>query len=239
MNLSILISLICPPVLYSLIIYITSPYKSISIKKSAYYFAGGMLSTTILSIINLAVPYSKIEYLTEPFLFYFKGVALHEELAKFVAFMIMYKILRQKGDHPIGTMFYLGMVGLGFAMVENMGYLRQYGEQVLLIRNVSSTLAHMIFGMFTGYWISLGKTRRGKYGNRSLFDIVLLKNDTLRFYTYSLIGITSGIAYHGLWNYSLVVSGNASTPIMILMLLIGLIGCKFASDNLIVVSGRK
>lgn len=227
-----LLLLILPPLLYSTIIYLTSPYKSISLKLSGYYFIAGILSTSILMLINIALPYDMKESFINPFSFYFFGVAAHEEIAKFIAFIFIYNIFKGKNSHPIGTMFYMGMVGLGFAMIENAGYLMAYGEKVLAIRNVTSTLAHMTFGMFTGYWISLSRTKMGKYGNRSLFDIILLQDTKIMFVVYSIVGLACGIAYHGLWNYNLMTSGKASSTIMMFMLFIGIIGCKFSADSL-------
>jgi RsiW-degrading membrane proteinase PrsW (M82 family) len=228
-----LIYLIFPPLLYAFVIYLTSPYKSISLKLSAYYFMAGILSTGLLDILNIISPYDRTVFILNPFQFYFMEIAVHEEVAKLAAFLIVYAAFKKKDSHPIGIMFYMGVVGLGFALIENIGYFRSYGEQVIVIRNATSTLAHMIFGMFTGYWISLSGIRKGKYGNRSIFDIFLLKYKNLRFIVYSIIGLLCGIMYHGLWNYNLKTSGDASQSIMILMIIIGLIGCKFASDNLL------
>lgn len=232
MQILTLLSLIIPPLIYSGIIYFTSPYKSIDLKTSAYYFIAGILSTSVLMLLNIALPYDMSESVSNPFDFYFFGVAVHEEISKFLAFIFVHNIFKKKRTHPIGMMFYMGMVGLGFAMIENANYLLRYGEYVLAIRNVTSTLAHMIFGMFTGYWISLSKTKMGKFGNRSLFDIVLLQDKRIMFAVYSIVGLSCGIAYHRLWNYNLSESGKASTTIMIILIFAGIIGCKFAADSL-------
>lgn len=221
-----------PPIIYGWLIYLTSPYKSISINKSLQYLAGGILSIPLLMLFNLLLPY-KTSFIARPFVFSFFEVAPHEEISKLLAYFIVFKMLdREEKEHPIGTMFYMGMVGLGFAMIENIQYLYRFGEQILLTRNFTATFAHMIFGMFTGYWISLSKIKINKYSTRSVFDIVMSSKQKIRFFVYVMIGLICGIGYHGLWNYNLTSSGKASTTIMILMLFIGFIGSKFASNNL-------
>jgi len=232
MSLLNFIMVVFPPLIYVLVIYLTSPYKSISITKSLKYFIGGILSIPILTIINLLLPYGD-DYFGSEFTFYFFEVGPHEEIAKFISYFIIYKMLgRDEEEHPIGTMFYMGMIGLGFAMIENVSYFYRFGEFVLITRTFTSTLAHMLFGMFTGYWISLSKVKINKYNNRSVFDIFMASNPKIRGFVYSFIGLLCGVGYHGLWNYSLSTSGKASGSIMILMLFIGLLGAKFASNNL-------
>ena len=226
------IMVVLPPVVYSGIIYLTSPNKSISLTKSLQYLIGGILSIPLVMLFNLLLPY-KSDLLTSPFVFCFFEVAPHEEISKLLVYFIIYKIMdKQKSKHPIGTMFYMGMVGLGFAMIENVQYLCRFGEKILFIRNFTSTFAHMIFGMFTGYWISLSKIKINKYSTRSVFDIVMSSKQKIRFFVYVMIGLMCGIGYHGLWNYNLTVSGKSAPSIMILMLFIGLISSKFASNNL-------
>ena len=58
-------------------------------------------------------------------------------------------------------------------------------------------------------------------------------------FNYSGIGILSAIIYHGLWNYNLSSSGQAAYSIMILMLVMGLVVAKFASDDLTTKYRRK
>jgi RsiW-degrading membrane proteinase PrsW (M82 family) len=97
----------------------------------------------------------------------------------------------------------------------------------------------MLFGMFTGYWIAMGKINSGKFGNRSVFGLLMSKYGEMKKLIYSGIGILSAIIYHGLWNYSLSSSGQAAYSIMILMLVMGLVVAKFASDDLTTKYRRK
>lgn len=231
MFVSSFLMLLLPPLLYGGIIYLTSPYKSISVTTSLKYIFAGMLSIFFLVGLNIFFPY-QYTATNDPFKSFFYEIAVHEELAKLIMFLIFGSFIKSSNKHPIGTMFYMGMVGLGFAMLENLDYYVIYGSNVLPIRNATSTIAHMLFGMFTGYWISLSKVKITKYGNRSVFDILMAKYQTLRTIVHYGIGLMCGIAYHGLWNYNLMTSKDSAYPIMILMIFIGLIGVKFAATTL-------
>jgi len=154
-------------------------------------------------------------------------------------FIILGTVANRSKEHPVATMFYMSMVGLGFALIENVQYVSIYGEQVLAIRLVTSTIAHMIFGMFMGYWIGKGNIQNGR-GNRSVFGVLMGKNLAIKRWIHVFIGWFAAIGYHGLWNYNLMVANNSyigfsdvsSTPIMIMMIFFGLVGAKFASKDL-------
>jgi RsiW-degrading membrane proteinase PrsW (M82 family) len=187
-----------------------------------------------------------------PFQNMFFFVAPREELSKLICFFIIEKMRQNMGkkDHPIGTMFYMAMIGLGFAMYENIQYIHMYGQQVLGIRLVTATIAHMLFGIFMGYWISLGRINTGKYGSRSVFGVLMSNNPKLKQIIYIFIGWLSAVAYHGLWNYNLAISHKiynkyneldgffvsvddvSSNPIMIMLIFFGLVGAKFATKDL-------
>jgi len=231
--LELLLLVVLPPVLYVLIIYWTSPFKSINLKTAVRYLIGGVISISFHKIITVGFPYEPQFLFMKPGIwFWFLEVAPKEEIAKFLAFLgIWYVSKKGEDNHPIGNMFYCGMVGLGFAMIENISYLQKYGHETLIIRQVTSTLSHMIFGMLAGYWFALGQIRSAKF-SRSIFNMFTNRYPRFKTFIYSIIGVSCGILYHGLWNYSLMASENAAYSIMILMLFGGLVGCKFAADSL-------
>jgi RsiW-degrading membrane proteinase PrsW (M82 family) len=236
-NITLLLALILPPIIYAGIIYLTSPYKSIDIKRGLYHIMAGFTSVFILSIIHLVIPSwdsSSIDFFNT---FFF--IAPKEELVKLLMFLALGGIVSRKDEHPVATMFYMGMIGLGFALVENIQYVMMYGEQVLLTRIFTATIAHMLFGIFMGYWIAKGNIDNGR-GNRSVFGVLMAKNQDLKRYIYIFLGWMAAVGYHGLWNYNLMISTQAypgfsdisSTPIMIMLIFFGLVGAKFASKDL-------
>jgi len=231
--LELLLLVVLPPVMYVLIIYWTSPFKSINLKIAVRYLIGGVISISFHEIITVGFPYEPQFLFIKPGIdYWFLEVAPREEIAKFLAFLGIWYISRKGEDnHPIGNMFYCGMVGLGFAMIENISYLQKYGHETLIIRQVTSTLSHMIFGLLAGYWFALGQIRSAKF-SRSIFNMFTNRYPRFKTFIYSVMGVSCGILYHGLWNYSLMASENAAYSIMILMLFGGLVGCKFAADSL-------
>jgi len=231
---------VLPPIIYALIIYLTSPHKSINIVDGLHYVGIGAFSVIMLSFLSVLLPDWSTDFiLLNTFQNFFMVVAPKEELIKYLSFLILFTAKKKKDVHPLSIMFYMGMVGLGFAMVENLQYLSAYGTEVLKTRTFTSTIAHMLFGMFAGYWIAMGKINSGKFGTRSVFGLLMSKYGEMKKLIYSGIGILSAIIYHGLWNYNLSSSGQAAYSIMILMLVMGLVVAKFASDDLTTKYRRK
>lgn len=92
-------------------------------------------------------------------------------------------------DEPMDGLVYASAAALGFASLENFGYLLSFGWEVILVRGPYSTLAHVLFAAMWGYPLGLGKIREG--GAR-------------RLVWFGLIG--SMIA-HGLFDFFLFTGG--------------------------------
>ena len=238
MNIALLLGLVLPPIIFAFIIYLTSPYKSIDLKRGFHHIAAGVTSVLLLGFMMVLFPnwtHSGIEFFDT---FFF--IAPREELVKLIMFLVLGSIEHRKNEHPVATMFYMGMVGLGFAMYENIQYVTIYGSNVLGIRIFTATIAHMLFGMFMGYWMAKGNIDNGK-GNRSVFGVITSTRPTLKRIVFMYLGWLSAVGYHGLWNYNLMVSKDtymgmsdvSASPIMIMLLFFGLVGTKFAHKDLI------
>lgn len=77
-----------------------------------------------------------------------------EELSKFsVVRLVPYRSLYF--DEPMDGLVYAAAASLGFASLENLLYVFQYGPAVMLYRAPLSTLAHVIFGSVWGYALGL------------------------------------------------------------------------------------
>jgi len=92
-------------------------------------------------------------------------------------------------DEPMDGLVYSSAAALGFASLENFGYLLSFGWELILIRGPYSTLAHVLFAAMWGYPLGLSKIREG--GAR-------------RLVWFGLIG--SMIA-HGLFDFLLFTGG--------------------------------
>ena len=89
-------------------------------------------------------------------LFYFIVVALSEEGAK-------YYFLRKRtwfSEHfncLFDGVVYAVCVSLGFALLENLNYVMEYGFSTALVRAVTAIPGHASFGVFMGVWYSAAK----------------------------------------------------------------------------------
>ena len=230
-DLSLLIALFGFPFLYVLLFYLSSPKESVSLKNGLKAIAMGLLSTVLLHFNYAIFPPESWECLTT-FEKYFYQVAVREETSKFLAFWLLITYSLKGPRHPLSYMFLSTLVGLGFAIEENLLYKHQYGFDILQTRNFTSTFAHMFFGAFAGYWYSIGKI---SLKSKSITNIksVLSKWPTLHLSFYASVGLLTGIVYHGLWNYNLSTSMWAAESTMIFMIIVGFWACIMMASNLI------
>lgn len=58
-------------------------------------------------------------------------------------------------DEPVDGLTFAAAASLGFASLENLGYILAFGPEVMLVRAPISTLAHLVFGSIWGYGLGL------------------------------------------------------------------------------------
>jgi len=100
-------------------------------------------------------------------------------------------------DEPLDGMVYGAAASLGFATLENLGYVLVFGPEVMIVRAPLSTLAHVIFGGLWGYTLGLHH-RSGRKRKRVL-----------------VVGIALAAAAHGLFNLTVFVMPWASVAYVI------------------------
>ena len=174
-----------------------------------------------------------MSHILDPFYQQFWVVAPKEEIAKCIMFFIVYKSLDEKNIYPIAYMFYFGMVGLGFAIIENIQYISYYGFEVLQTRTFGAVFVHMICGMLVGYWVGASKIRKSKFSLRTISSIYLSSRPKLKTALYLLMGLITSTSFHGLWNYNIQIFNLVAKPISILMLMVGFLACKLLARDLI------
>lgn len=109
-----------------------------------------------------------------------------EETSKFLAVRLM--VFRSLYfDEPGDGLVYSAAASLGFASLENLLYILEFGPAVMIGRAPLSTLGHVIFGSFWGYALGRQADRR----TRSTVAV--------------LAGIAAGAVVHGAFNVSLFV----------------------------------
>ena len=83
-------------------------------------------------------------------------VALVEELSKFL--MLRYYAYRQpEFDEPFDGIVYAIMVGMGFATLENIFYVYQFGMATGWVRMFMALPAHATFAVLLGYFMGKAK----------------------------------------------------------------------------------
>lgn len=243
---NILLLSFLPALIYILIIFFTVPYKKISLGTSFMYLFVGFLSVGFLRYFWLAVPEWHDIGLTlsgenpDPFVYYhnyfFIQVGFAEELSKLAVFLVIDRYRRstmEVKDHPLATMFYMAMVSLGFAVIENV----QYGiyspnpEVTLYWRSFTAVIAHMVFGLFMGYWIALGRLGARLY-DRSLFDILVIKQKRVRNTIFTLIGLVAASMVHGIYNLHIQFNGPQGITTTYILLGMSMLGAYWCFKNL-------
>jgi len=246
MGLSILLLSLLPAVAYILIIYLTVPYKTINLKTAFVYLFVGFMSVGLLKYFWVLYPewHSIAEFTSgtnpelDPFIyfdhFYFVQVAFIEEMAKLGIFLMIDRYRRNTQnvkDHPLAIMFYMGMISLGFAVIENVQYGIMFGDTALYWRSITAVIGHMVFGLFMGYWIAMGRMGKRFY-DRSLFDIVINKRKRLRNVIYTFIGIGAATILHGVYDLHIQFNGHEGITGTYMLLIFSVLGAYWCFRHL-------
>ncbi len=128
---------------------------------------------------------------------------LPEELCKF--FMLYLFIWKSKYfDEYYDGVEYGACIGLGFAGLENISYVMQYGLQVAIPRALFAVPAHFFFGIIMGYFFAFAKFRpwhRKRYLLIAIFLPAVLHGiyDFLLMYNAVLENQTTAYIIYGAW----------------------------------------
>jgi protease PrsW len=153
-------------------------------------FLYGGLSTLITLFISWplnALILTKEDDVAHQFLNAFFKVALVEEFSKF--FFVRFVLFNNKNfNEPFDGIVYAVMVGMGFATLENVLYVYQYGLATGILRMFTAVPAHATFAILMGFF--LGKA---KFTHRKVFF-------------YSAISLIVAAVFHGSYDYFLFIS---------------------------------
>jgi RsiW-degrading membrane proteinase PrsW (M82 family) len=142
---------------------------------------------------------------------------LTEEAAKglFILLLLLYR--RAELDGVLDGIVYAGMVGIGFAFMENILYLSQayIGEDgrvggiedavlLFVVRGVFSPFAHPFFTAFVGIGLGIAVTSRSRAVQVSA----------------PVVGYSVAVAAHSLWNGSLLLEDGAGAVATYLLLMV-------------------
>jgi protease PrsW len=179
---------IAPGIAICLFIYFKDKYNKEPLGLLLLSFILGMLSIIPALIIQVALtkPLNQLMgegvYFTAAFSFLL--VALSEEGSKFV--VLRYVPYRRKSfDDPFDGIVYAVMVGMGFATLENIGYVTQHGLGTGILRMFLSVPAHATFAVLMGYYTGLAKF------------------DTANRRKYLLLAVFWPVVFHGTFDFFL------------------------------------
>lgn len=152
-------------------------------------FFYGVLSVFLTLLISLPLELIIIDKQSAADLFadaFFK-VALVEEFSKFV--FLRFILFRNKNfNEPFDGIIYATMVGMGFATLENIVYVYQYGVATGILRMFTAVPAHACFAILMGYYLGRAKFSKEK----NLY--------------YTLLALISATVFHGLYDYFLFIT---------------------------------
>ena len=200
---------IAPGLAIILYVYRKDSYDREPKKYLLVSFLLGMLSTGMAIVLQLAARaifgntngFSPVPF----YAFYaFIIVAGSEEGCKF-AMVKWYAYPKKNFDEPFDGIVYSVMVAMGFATIENIGYVQQHGLSTAILRMFLTVPAHAAFGTIMGYYVGLAKFNQEKstgYLVKGLllamffhgaFDFFLFLQDSIRVREY----VSEGLLFAG------------------------------------------
>jgi protease PrsW len=176
---------LAPGVAIMLYIYLKDKHEREPLSLLLISFVYGMVSTVltlfISAPINFLVVLREDDYLHEFYSAFFK-VALVEEFSKFV-FVRFILFPNKNFNEPFDGIVYAVMVGMGFATLENVIYVFNYGWETGVLRMFTAVPAHATFAVLMGYFLGIAKFTHS------------------RRFQYGLIGLLSATLLHGAYDY--------------------------------------
>ena len=191
-NLNILLAALAPVVIIIFIFYRHDhPYNKEPYGLLIKCFIAG-LAATFLSI-PIALPLHQINVdgqIKSAFFQAYFLAAIPEEIAKFL--MLHLVISRNQAfDHYYDGILYAVCLAMGFASLENLFYVKDYGFQTSILRAIFSIPGHMLFAVPMGFFYSFARFKTER---------------NFQFLTLSLI---IPIFFHGTYNFGLIISDYA------------------------------
>jgi RsiW-degrading membrane proteinase PrsW (M82 family) len=184
-----LILAIAPGIAISLYIIFKDQYNREPRKHLIISFLLGILAIfpalIIESIFNIADEFTFFHTIQGIGIKAFFFVALVEEFCKFIM-LRFYAYRKPEFDEPFDGIVYAVMVGMGFATLENIFYVSQYGMVTGVFRMFLAIPAHATFAIAMGYFTGLAKFNREK-----------------RF-SYLIKGLIVAILMHGFYDFLLM-----------------------------------
>ena len=186
-----LLSLPLPPGIAIIVfIYLKDKHEPEPFRLLAISFFYGVLSTIVTLLISLPTQYWMVlreNDVVHQFVNAFFKVAFVEEFSKFL-FIRFILFPNKHFNEPFDGIVYAVMVGMGFATLENILYVFQYGYTTGILRMFTAVPAHATFAILMGYFLGKAKFSLDKK------------------HYYSLVGLFVATLFHGAYDYFWFIS---------------------------------
>ena len=179
-----------PVIIIMVYIYVKDKYEKEPIKFLLTNFALGATASIVITAIfgylgKYFFPITDSLSVFQQFIKAFIVVALVEEFSKYI--IVRYVAQRNKEfDEPFDGIVYAVMVSMGFAALENVLYVFQYGLSNGIIRAFTAVPAHAIFGIIMGYFMG-----KAKFSNKKI--------------QLNLTGLLMATFFHGAYDFFLFI----------------------------------
>lgn len=163
-------------------------------------FLGGCISVIPAVIIEMMIDEPAYPTYFNYFVYCCLGIGLVEEGCKY----FFTKLLAYRSnafDEIYDGIIYCVMVSLGFATIENILYVMQYGTSVAITRMITAVPAHAIFAATMGYYMGYGKA--------------FPRQRTL----YKILSIVIPTILHGFYDYILTINANWALIVFVVYLI--------------------
>lgn len=146
-----------------------------------------VLITVLLSFIaNAIFPLTDEKSILQQFIKAFFVVALVEEFSKYI--IVKYYAQKNKEfNEPFDGIVYAVFISMGFATLENILYVFQFGVSTGITRAFTAVPAHATFGILMGYFMG-----KAKFSNNRL--------------KYNLFGLLTATIFHGAYDFFLFIN---------------------------------
>ena len=214
--LSLLLLAVAPGLAIALYIYRKDKYQPEPISLLVKCFLAGMLSVVpalFLEIYGGKLGFSDSGNQWNAFIYAYFIVALAEEGCKyFFVYRLAYR--NPAFDEPFDGIVYSVMVSMGFATLENIFYVYQYGMGTGIMRMFTAVPAHAAFAVLMGFFLGKAKFNPAEKTR------------------YMLYALGSAIVFHGTYDYSLFEIKNY--PLALLGAVISLaVGIRLARKAMV------
>ncbi|WP_334055651.1 PrsW family intramembrane metalloprotease [Polaribacter sp. P097] len=187
----LLLLALAPVVVILIYIYVKDKYEKEPIGLLVKNFFLGAIVSIIITVVlgfaaNIIFPVTDEKDIFQQFVKAFFVVALVEEFSKYII-VKYYSQKKTDFNEPFDGIVYAVVVSMGFAALENVLYVYQYGVATGLTRAFTAVPAHATFGILMGYFMG-----KAKFSDNRV--------------KYNLLGLLIATLFHGAYDFFLFIN---------------------------------